>query len=315
MTRRTHKCKKGARWDSEREACVRRVKRGGRKSYSVRREVSAYESEISTDKRKRYSGAIDTAKSWLSKRTIVKAVPNYIFAAAGAAAAGYLAYNAFAGDDSVTTPVDNAFQATSDNVDAFKGAISADAQPYADIILRVAAEQGISPAIISAIGDQESHWGRALTPQGPTGTGDGGHGCGLMQIDDRTWGDWLAANDWTDPYTHITKAVQIYKAGLDYFTATPSTPTVSLSASQAATRGVAAGTYPDVRPLADGPLQDAAIAAYNTGNLNVLRSLAVGLPAETTTTNTAGYPGTSIAPGIYVSSIAKYLDPVASAIS
>jgi hypothetical protein len=45
---------------------------------------------------------------------------------------------------------------------------------------------GVDPFLLAAICDRESLGGEALTPKGPKGTGDHGHGRGLMQIDDRT---------------------------------------------------------------------------------------------------------------------------------
>lgn len=53
--------------------------------------------------------------------------------------------------------------------------------------LFVAAELcfGVDPYVLAAIIDRESLGGDALTPKGPAGTGDHGHGRGLGQIDDR----------------------------------------------------------------------------------------------------------------------------------
>jgi soluble lytic murein transglycosylase-like protein len=44
---------------------------------------------------------------------------------------------------------------------------------------------GIEPLLVLAVMDRESLGGEALQPRGPTGSGDKGHGRGLMQIDDR----------------------------------------------------------------------------------------------------------------------------------
>lgn len=104
--------------------------------------------------------------------------------------------------------------------DIFKIVIPDAAQPYSDVVLQVAQEQSVDPLLIIALGEQETGWTMKApyTPRGdPRGTGDGGHGHGIMQIDDRTWGDWLATNDWGDPYTNITKGVQILKQNLAYF--------------------------------------------------------------------------------------------------
>lgn len=162
------------------------------------------------------------------------------------------------------------------------------AQDYSDAILQVSREQGVDPFLIFALGDRETNWGSSIG--GPAGTGDGGHGRGLMQIDDRSFAAWLKANDWTDPYTNISKGVEILKGNISFFSKKSSVASLTngtlvyLGPSPAAKRGVTVGNYPDLRPLTGMPLWDAAVAAYNTGAGNVLRNLAAGLPAEFTTT-------------------------------
>lgn len=51
----------------------------------------------------------------------------------------------------------------------------------------------VDPMLLAAILDRESRGGYALKPPGPGGLGDGGHGHGLGQIDDRTHASFLAA--------------------------------------------------------------------------------------------------------------------------
>lgn len=137
----------------------------------------------------------------------------------------------------------------------FTASLPSNAKPYAQVILRVAREEGISPQLIFAIGEQESRWGQALSPAGPGGTGDGGHGHGIMQIDDRSFGDWLLTNNWTDPYTNVKKGVKILKSKRSYL----------------ASRVPAA------------LLEEATIAAYNTGEGRVAKSVAAGLHPDATT--------------------------------
>jgi len=105
-------------------------------------------------------------------------------------------------------------QSAIDRADLFSLAIPSEAAPYAATILAVAEETGVDPFIIAAIGQRESRWGTALDA---SGRGDNGHGHGIMQIDDRTWGSWLASNDWADPYTNIRKGAEIMGQNLDYF--------------------------------------------------------------------------------------------------
>lgn len=165
------------------------------------------------------------------------------------------------------------------------------AQPYAPIILRVSREEGVDPNLIFGLGDRETLWGtsRYLDQPGPAGRGDGGHGHGLMQIDDRSWAPWLASNDWTDPYTNVKKGVRILKGKKAFFEGRSSVAnltdgsTVVIGSASASRLKVAPGTYKDPRPLMNSALWSAAIAAYNTGEGNVLRALAVGKSPEYTT--------------------------------
>jgi soluble lytic murein transglycosylase-like protein len=90
----------------------------------------------------------------------------------------------------------------------FKLVIPSAAQPYGDIILQVAEEQAIDPLLIVAIVQREDPWWDPYIV-----SGDGGHG--LMQItSDRAW---IASSNWSDPYTNMTKGVQMLKENLAYF--------------------------------------------------------------------------------------------------
>lgn len=143
------------------------------------------------------------------------------------------------------------------NDELFKLAIPSEAGPYVEIIKQASSDEGVDPFITVAIGYRESHWGALLNPPGPAGTGDAGHGHGLMQIDDRTWGDWLGEYDWTDPYTNVQKGLEIYNQNLNYFTG----------------KGLSG----------DAAIQ-AALAAYNHGPGNVWKNIQDGLSPDTGTT-------------------------------
>lgn len=85
--------------------------------------------------------------------------------------------------------------------------------------IEAAAEQtGLSPELLAAIMDRESRGGDALTPKGPAGTGDNGHGRGLMQIDDRSWVAFCNIPDrWQDPAQNILFAARILSSYLRAF--------------------------------------------------------------------------------------------------
>jgi hypothetical protein len=192
---------------------------------------------------------------------------------------------------SVTHAIGSAMDAV--QAELFKLVIPSVAQPYADVILRVAREETISPFLITQMGYRESLWGNStyLDKPGPGGRGDGGHGHGLMQIDDRSWGNWLSKNRWDDPYTNVSFAIgTILKNKINFFAGISRVPNladgtwVTLSESQAAKRNVDPGDYPEPRPLHGDELTQAGVAAFNTGEGNVLMSLAVGLHPDFTTT-------------------------------
>lgn len=177
----------------------------------------------------------------------------------------------------------------------FKASLSTDAQPYGDLILQVARETGVDPFLIYALGEHESRWGEALTPPGPAGTGDSGHGRGLMQIDDRSFADWLASNDWTDPYTNMNKGVSILQSKLAELGSTtslgnlaPGNGLITIGPQGSALFGIPQGTVADPRPLTGDLLTQAAIAAYNAGSYNVIRQIAVQGPNSLNAATTGG---------------------------
>jgi|GEM_PF-5566675 len=81
---------------------------------------------------------------------------------------------------------------------------------WASYVEAAAKKYSLDPALIFAVMERESN-GRNIK-------GDGGHGRGLMQIDDRSWGTWLAQNNGgMDPASNIMKGAEILRANLDYF--------------------------------------------------------------------------------------------------
>jgi soluble lytic murein transglycosylase-like protein len=93
---------------------------------------------------------------------------------------------------------------------------------------------------LAAIMERESEGGETLTPRGPSGTGDGGHGRGLMQIDDRWHPLFVASGLWRVPEFNVVYAARLLRDNLRAL----------------------AGEYP------------AAIAAYNAGLGTIRRVIA-----------------------------------------
>src|SRR6478672_4294627 len=94
-------------------------------------------------------------------------------------------------------------------------------QPFEGAFKAAGQKHGVDPMLLAAICDRESDGGRALKPPGPGGTGDNGHGRGLMQVDDRSWGPWLASHDWTDPFINIEMGAAIFAAAFARFRTIP----------------------------------------------------------------------------------------------
>jgi hypothetical protein len=66
----------------------------------------------------------------------------------------------------------------------------------------------LQPSVIAAIGSRESAWGLLLSPRGPTGTGDGGFGRGIMQIDSQFHPEFIGTGKWTNPRENLTYAIE-----------------------------------------------------------------------------------------------------------
>jgi len=173
--------------------------------------------------------------------------------------------------------------------------------PWVPWIIEAASAEGVSVFALLALGDRESRWGAALTPPGPTGVGDKaprgdrqppalgpggvrGWGYGLMQIDYESFPEFVTSGAYADPRKNIRKGASVLAGKMKYLALTPKTPTVTLTESQASRRGVRPGVYPDPRPLSGDALLRAGLAAYNTGEGNVLKSVAAGMAPDRTTT-------------------------------
>lgn len=130
---------------------------------------------------------------------------------------------------------------------------------YITFINNSASRYDIDPAIICAIMSRESCAGLILTPPGPTGTGDKGHGRGLMQIDDRSHTFFTSSDDWKDPEKNIDYGVKLLRSNIDYFT-----------------RKYSCNQYSALRR---------AIAGYNCGCGNVNKTIDSGADIDSRTAN------------------------------
>ena len=174
---------------------------------------------------------------------------------------------------------------------AFAQAIPPEARPYAAIYLQAAKERSLDPHLLVAIAMRESRSGQALSPPGPAGKGDYGHGHGIMQIDDRSFGPWLRANPWQDSLTNIRKGADIFKVKVKFLQSREQVPglaeggLVTVSSAVAQKLGVTMGKFSDPRPLTGDLLIRAALAAYNAGEGSVLQAVAAGKNPDLLTAN------------------------------
>jgi hypothetical protein len=107
------------------------------------------------------------------------------------------------------------FPTTYSRADARLTTELAEAALYRAIVADAVEQHKLHPAILGGIGSRESRWGLALSPPGPSGVGDGGHGRGLMQIDDRAHPAFTSSDAWRDPKKNIDYACRILNASLD----------------------------------------------------------------------------------------------------
>jgi len=133
---------------------------------------------------------------------------------------------------------------------------------YGAFIDAAAAVHRHRPEVLAAIMCRESEGGLSplLDQQGPAGRGDGGHGHGLTQIDDRSFPEFCHGPDWADPAKNIDMGAFILRRKRIYL----------------------AGRSVGYR-LTDADLERATIAAYNAGEGRVLRCIIEGRHVDSVT--------------------------------
>ncbi len=125
------------------------------------------------------------------------------------------------------------------------------------LVKEVAKTFALDPAIVAAIMSRESGGGRLLGKNGcPPGTGDRGHGRGLMQIDDRWHHAFLSIGElWKNHAANLAYGCYLLRKNLDIVNKR--------------------------RPELDANEQfHVAVAGYNCGLSRALRALRRGLPID-----------------------------------
>jgi len=150
-----------------------------------------------------------------------------------------------------------------------------EARRYRGIIEEASRRYNIQPAVLCGIGSRESHWGLALKPPGPSGTGDftrrrargersgslppdgRGYGRGLVQID-YDWHEFARTGAWYNPRENILYGCKVLDQAKTFF--------------QKRTH------------LHNEQLLRAMIAAYNGGATATLRAVNAGKDIDANTT-------------------------------
>lgn len=84
--------------------------------------------------------------------------------------------------------------------------------------------------------------------------GDGGHGYGIMQIDDRSFPDWCHSGQWTDASAGIWKGALVLDGKLE-----------QVRAGQGKTLKVGGKTFTGASHLSNEQILTIAVAGYNSG--------------------------------------------------
>lgn len=118
-----------------------------------------------------------------------------------------------------------------------------------------AAAHSFEPELLMAIGYRESR----LDPKYLEIPGDNGHGYGLMQIDIRSYPEWVKSGDWMDAHLCIAKASEILASRRDGITAAAGRKNLKL-------KTVAGKSYFfDGNPIPADDLLRITVSAYNCG--------------------------------------------------
>lgn len=133
------------------------------------------------------------------------------------------------------------------------------AEEYRQYIVVAGDAWDIDISIICGVISRESRFGFALTPPFPSGVGDGGHGRGLMQIDDQWHKDFIASEKWKLPQANIYYGTKLL----------------------ADNREMLKKKYPDIGTY---DLTRGFIAAFNCGFGNVIKAIKRGKDIDSYTT-------------------------------
>uniref|UniRef100_A0A6M3JSB1 Transglycosylase n=1 Tax=viral metagenome TaxID=1070528 RepID=A0A6M3JSB1_9ZZZZ len=167
-----------------------------------------------------------------------------------------------------------------------------EANKYLPWINEAATKFGLQPCVIAGLGSRESHWGLALNPEGPEGTGDfakrkpkpperqgtlpddgRGFGRGLLQID-FDWHVFARTGKWRDPRENILYGCRVLADCLKR---------ILEKISEEPLRGRFDYDFPLFLGKREHQIIRANLAAYNTGSARPLRDIKEGIDVDTST--------------------------------
>lgn len=142
--------------------------------------------------------------------------------------------------------------------------LRARAQGWVPFFFRSAAAFDHDPAVLMGIASRESNMGgRELKPgvfQWLTKAGDGGHGFGIMQIDDKSFPEWTRTGQWRQAGAGIVKGAEVL--------AIKRARLIERAGKQISVRDRKSGDVYRFKmmKLEGALLERTAIAAYNSGD-------------------------------------------------
>ena len=89
---------------------------------------------------------------------------------------------------------------------------------YEAVIYKVAQAYELPPSVLAGMGSRASAWGLSISPPGPEGIGNDGHGRGLMQIDERWHVPFVQSGKWVEAEENIIYAAAVLKNAIEYIT-------------------------------------------------------------------------------------------------
>lgn len=162
-------------------------------------------------------------------------------------------------------------------------------EQYHPIVMEAAKKYVLSWEVIAGLGSRESHWGLALKPKGPGGTGDftarhcvgrvelfrsdihppdsKGYGRGLFQID-FDWHEFARSGNWQDPRENIFYGCKVLADSINTIKRRCTTIDGSIA----------------IKGFDPGMILRYGLAAYNAGPLAVLTVIREGKEIDSCTT-------------------------------